>query len=171
MCWFRLELWLNFLSALGKQLLAIRSKANTEITRMIMLREATGSSPRAPVGECDCGILGEVDEGLNNVVNMGDKDEEKQEDSEAGEEGGNPGDPGYSGPPPQPQEGWCQIYISRLWSSTGTHLPGRGGTMLDKKSGSRPFYSEESFVTSSGLMLTAWLANRRENHAVVRRLL
>ena len=58
----------------GKQLLAIRTKVNTEITRMIMLRESTGQV-RARKDDCDCGILGEVVDGLDGVLNQ-DKDEE-----------------------------------------------------------------------------------------------
>ena len=86
----------------GKQLLAIRTKVNTEITRMIMLRETTSTTPKK-TGECDCGILGEVEEGLDGVVNMNEKEEGGDEGDK--EEGGNPGDPGYSVPA---DTGGCQ---------------------------------------------------------------
>ena len=41
---------------------------------MIMLRESTGQV-RARKDDCDCGILGEVVDGLDGVLNQ-DKDEE-----------------------------------------------------------------------------------------------
>ena len=46
---------------------------NTEITRIIMLRE-TGKTPIRPKsGECDCGVLEDVVDGLNGVIG-GDED-------------------------------------------------------------------------------------------------
>lgn len=73
------------LQDIGKQLLAVRTKVNTEITRMIMLREATGTVRTAPKGECDCGILDEVVDGLNQVV----EGDEKEQDADVTEGGGN----------------------------------------------------------------------------------
>ena len=50
-------------------LLRIRSDTNAEITRMIMLRERrTSGTPRTSDGDCDCGILSDVLDGLNKVV-------------------------------------------------------------------------------------------------------
>ncbi len=70
------------LQDIGKQLLAIRTKVNTEITRMIMLREATGTV-RIRKDDCDCGILNEVYDGLENIINEGgDKDEGAEDDAE-----------------------------------------------------------------------------------------
>jgi hypothetical protein len=46
----------------------IRSKVNAEITRIIMLRESKGPSPQTRQSECDCGILKEISEGLEEVV-------------------------------------------------------------------------------------------------------
>ena len=71
------------LQDVGKQLLAIRTKVNSEITRMIMLRESSGLTRSRPTDDCDCGILGEVVEGLDNVINQGqEKDDEESEDGE-----------------------------------------------------------------------------------------
>uniref|UniRef100_A0A0K2TTR8 Uncharacterized protein n=1 Tax=Lepeophtheirus salmonis TaxID=72036 RepID=A0A0K2TTR8_LEPSM len=78
------------LKEIGKQLLVIRTKANGEITRMIMLR-TTSVSIRSGNGECDCGILGEVVDDLNTVVdgkkpdakdNEVDKEQSPEEDKE-----------------------------------------------------------------------------------------
>ena len=41
---------------------------NTEITRIIMLRETGKTKSRPQTGECDCGILEEVVVGLNGVI-------------------------------------------------------------------------------------------------------
>ena len=59
------------LKEIGRQLLAVRTKVNGEITRIIMLRETgnTGVVPRD--GDCDCGILGEIVEGLGKVTGIG----------------------------------------------------------------------------------------------------
>ena len=54
---------------------------NTEITRMIMLRESTGQV-RARKDDCDCGILGEVVDGLDGVLNQGKGDEAVVEEGE-----------------------------------------------------------------------------------------
>lgn len=56
------------LQEIGKQLLSVRTKVNTEITRIIMLRETGGTIRRPPTGECDCGILEDVVVGLNGVI-------------------------------------------------------------------------------------------------------
>ena len=48
---------------------------NTEITRIIMLRETGGTRSRPATGECDCGILEDVVIGLNGVIGE-DKDAE-----------------------------------------------------------------------------------------------
>ena len=45
-----------------------------------MLREAGSTPRRAPEGECDCGILSQVVEGLNKVIG-------EDEDAEVVEEG------------------------------------------------------------------------------------
>merc|ERR1711971_1440305 len=45
-----------------------RTKVNTEITRIIMLRETGGGRPPVRTGECDCGILEDVVDGLNKVI-------------------------------------------------------------------------------------------------------
>ncbi|TRY76845.1 hypothetical protein TCAL_06875 [Tigriopus californicus] len=66
------------LQDVGKQLLAIRTKVNGEITRMIMLRESAATTRSAPKDDCDCGILGELVEGLDNVINQ----EKNQDDAE-----------------------------------------------------------------------------------------
>jgi len=63
------------LQEIGKQLLSVRTKVNTEITRIIMLRETGGTRSRPPTGECDCGILEDVVIGLNGVIGE-DKDAE-----------------------------------------------------------------------------------------------
>jgi len=55
------------LQEIGKQLLSVRTKVNTEITRIIMLRE-TGIRRSIPTGECDCGILEDIVDGLNTVI-------------------------------------------------------------------------------------------------------
>ena len=54
------------LQEIGKELLAIRSKINAEITRIIMLREAK-AIPQTRSSECDCGILKEIAEGLQEI--------------------------------------------------------------------------------------------------------
>lgn len=74
------------LQDVGKQLLAIRTKVNGEITRMIMLRESEASTRTVPKDDCDCGILGELVEGLDNVINQ----EKKEEDQPAEEGNSNP---------------------------------------------------------------------------------
>lgn len=56
------------LQEIGKQLLSVRTKVNTEITRIIMLRESGGPRRSPPTGECDCGILEDVVDGLNKVI-------------------------------------------------------------------------------------------------------
>ncbi len=71
------------LQDVGKQLLAIRTKVNAEITRMIMLRESTGKV-RAIIDDCDCGILGEVMQGLDKVLQ---KEAEKEDDADVAEGG------------------------------------------------------------------------------------
>ena len=53
-------------------LLRIRSDANAEITRMIMLRERRTGTVTPRDGDCDCGILSEVLDGLDKVVDMDD---------------------------------------------------------------------------------------------------
>ena len=53
---------------------------NTEITRIIMLRESGGRIRTTPTGECDCGILEDVVVGLNGVIG-------EDEDAEVIEEG------------------------------------------------------------------------------------
>ena len=58
-----------------------RSKVNAEITRMIMLRETTATVRRVQ-DDCDCGILGEVVDGLDAAMG--------EEEGEVAEEGGNP---------------------------------------------------------------------------------
>jgi hypothetical protein len=59
------------LQEIGKQLLSTRTTVNTEITRIIMLRETDFVQPRTIEGDCDCGILGEIVEGLDTVINPG----------------------------------------------------------------------------------------------------
>ena len=54
------------LQEIGKELLAVRSKINAEITRIIMLREAK-SIPQTRTSECDCGIFKEISDGLQEV--------------------------------------------------------------------------------------------------------
>jgi hypothetical protein len=56
------------LQEIGKELLAVRSKINAEITRIIMLREAKGPAAQTRTSECDCGILKEISDGLMEVV-------------------------------------------------------------------------------------------------------
>lgn len=70
------------LQEIGKQLLSVRTKVNTEITRIIMLRETGGTPRRPPTGECDCGILEDVVIGLNKVIG----EDEDAEVIEAGAE-------------------------------------------------------------------------------------
>ena len=48
--------------------MSVRTKVNTEITRIIMLRETGIIRTTRPEGECDCGILEEVVDGLNGVI-------------------------------------------------------------------------------------------------------
>jgi len=55
------------LQEIGKELLAVRSKINAEITRIIMLREAK-AIPQTRSSECDCGILKEISDGLQEVM-------------------------------------------------------------------------------------------------------
>lgn len=64
------------LQDVGKQLLAIRTKTNSEITRMIMLRESKVAPTLRSSDACDCGILGQLEEQLDAVVNKGDMKEE-----------------------------------------------------------------------------------------------
>jgi len=59
------------LQEIGKQLLSTRTTVNTEITRIIMLRETDFVSVRTPEGDCDCGILGEIVDGLDTIINPG----------------------------------------------------------------------------------------------------
>ena len=69
---------------IGTDLLKIRTKVNTEITRIIMLRER--DTPIDTPGECDCGILGNLTTCLSDVVDASaPKDEEGE--GEEGEEG------------------------------------------------------------------------------------
>lgn len=76
------------LQDVGKQLLAIRTKVNGEITRMIMLRESEASTRTVPKDDCDCGILGELVEGLDNVINQEKKEEDQPaEEDQEGEDG------------------------------------------------------------------------------------
>jgi len=63
------------LQEIGKQLLSVRTTVNTEITRIIMLRETDFVQPRTPEGDCDCGILGDIVEGLDGVINPGGGDD------------------------------------------------------------------------------------------------
>ena len=57
------------MSELSLSLPRIRSDTNAEITRMIMLRERrTTGATRTTDGDCDCGILSDVLDGLNKVV-------------------------------------------------------------------------------------------------------
>ncbi len=67
------------LQAVGKQLLSIRSKVNTEITRMIMLRQSKGV-PRRQKDDCDCGILGEVFDGLEAIIKEGEEKPDGEEE-------------------------------------------------------------------------------------------
>jgi hypothetical protein len=77
----------KLLQDVGKQLLAIRTKVNSEITRMIMLRETTSTVRKGPDDDCDCGVVGEVFDGLDNVINKGEGEEEEGgEDAEGGGE-------------------------------------------------------------------------------------
>eukprot|EP00095_Tigriopus_kingsejongensis_P007137 maker-scaffold687_size111633-snap-gene-0.26 protein:Tk07137 transcript:maker-scaffold687_size111633-snap-gene-0.26-mRNA-1 annotation:"pollen specific glycine-rich protein grp16" len=76
------------LQDVGKQLLAIRTKVNGEITRMIMLRESSASTRTAPKEDCDCGILGELVEGLENVLNKEKNQEEEGAQDAAGDQEG-----------------------------------------------------------------------------------
>ena len=55
---------------------------NTEITRIIMLRETGRIKTNRPTGECDCGILEDVVDGLNQVI--GEDEDEDAEVIEAG---------------------------------------------------------------------------------------
>jgi len=64
------------LQEIGKQLLSVRTKVNTEITRIIMLRETGGGRPPVRSGDCDCGILEDVVVGLNGVIGEEDTDAE-----------------------------------------------------------------------------------------------
>jgi hypothetical protein len=73
------------LQDVGKQLLSIRTKVNGEITLMIMLRESSGPSTRDS-GDCDCGILGDVVKGLDEVIDMGEEKGD-EDDAEIVEEG------------------------------------------------------------------------------------
>jgi hypothetical protein len=50
-----------------------RSKINAEITRIIMLREAK-SAPQTRTSECDCGILKDISDGLQEVIDSKGKD-------------------------------------------------------------------------------------------------
>jgi len=70
------------LKEIGRQLLAVRTKVNGEITRIIMLRE-TGNPVKPRDGDCDCGILGDIVDGLGKVTG----DEEEGEVVEEGAEG------------------------------------------------------------------------------------
>jgi len=86
------------LQDVGKQLLAIRTKVNGEITRMIMLRETTGTVRKRPDDDCDCGVVGEVFDQLDSLVNKGKKDKDAdiveegdQEGEGEVEDGGEPG--------------------------------------------------------------------------------
>lgn len=73
------------LQEVGKQLLAIRTKVNVEITRMLMLRESSGTvRSSSKKDDCDCGILDEVFEGLEAVINAG-KEGEAEEVVEEGD--------------------------------------------------------------------------------------
>lgn len=58
--------------------MAIRTKVNTEITRMIMLRETT-ASVRPRTGDCDCGILDEVVDGLDQVVDTDNQNQNQNQ--------------------------------------------------------------------------------------------
>ena len=62
------------LQDIGKQLLAIRTKVNAEITRMIMLRESTGIVRKA-TDDCDCGILDEIVTGMDDILNAESQEE------------------------------------------------------------------------------------------------
>lgn len=73
------------LQEIGKQLLSVRTQVNTEITRIIMLRETGGPGVTTKTGDCDCGILEEVVTGLNGVIGK-DKDDKDAEVIEAGAE-------------------------------------------------------------------------------------
>ena len=77
---------MDFLQEIGTDLLKIRTKVNTEITRIIMLRER--DTPIETPGECDCGILGNLTTCLSDVV---DANAPKANDEEEGEEGGEDG--------------------------------------------------------------------------------
>jgi len=55
------------LQEIGRQILQVRTNVNAEITRIIMLRE-TGNVIPVPRGDCNCGILPSIVEGLDNVV-------------------------------------------------------------------------------------------------------
>lgn len=72
------------LKEIGRQLLSVRTKVNGEITRIIMLRETGIVRPKSD-GDCDCGILKDIVDGLNKVVNSG---EEEAEVVEVGDEEG-----------------------------------------------------------------------------------
>jgi len=72
------------LKEIGRQLLSVRTKVNVEITRIIMLRETGIVRPKSD-GDCDCGILKDIVDGLNKVVNSG---EEETEVVEVGDEEG-----------------------------------------------------------------------------------
>merc|ERR1712012_1265124 len=74
------------LKEIGRQLLSVRTKVNGEITRIIMLRE-TGVIIRTPDGECDCGILKDIVDGLNKVVDQGEEEGEVVEVGQEGAEG------------------------------------------------------------------------------------
>lgn len=74
------------LQEVGKQLLAIRTRVNGEITNMIMLR--TALVRRVTTGDCDCGILPDVVEGLTGLTEK--KDDKEEGDGEVVEEGDEP---------------------------------------------------------------------------------
>ena len=71
------------LQNIGKQILAVRTKVNTEITRIIMLRDTDFVQVRTVEGDCDCGILKNIVDGLDEVIKPGGGDD--AEVVEAGE--------------------------------------------------------------------------------------
>lgn len=52
---------------------------------MIMLREATSTTRNQKVDDCDCGIMTELKDGLEGVLNLG---EDKKEEGDESEDGG-----------------------------------------------------------------------------------
>jgi len=83
------------LQEIGRQLLAIRTTVNGKIGELIMLRESSASGGRdggggasGGEGDCDCGVLDEVLQGLDEVINTANKKKKDGDDDAAETEEG-----------------------------------------------------------------------------------